>query len=187
MKMTKTRNPALQVNTISSRRAPGLRQRGQRQAKTRSGGRAGRGAFSGRGARRCILFQDSGGRATERTGGTRARRSVAEEPPRGAHLTFLHDDPSAGVAALEPRESGAAAGHVVAPLQRGYVSTAIGAAKTAALPLQHPGQRETARSRDAPPPLTPANFPLANFARALCFRPLSPCKRPKSPLPSASS
>jgi hypothetical protein len=34
---------------------------------------------------------------------------------------FLVDGSSAGVAALEHRESVAAVGHVVAPLQRGYV------------------------------------------------------------------
>ena len=38
------------------------------------------------------------------------------------YLPFLPDDCLAGVAALEPRESVAAIGHVVAPLQRGYVS-----------------------------------------------------------------
>jgi len=96
MKMTKTRNPALQVNTISSRIARGWRKRGLRHAKTRSGGRTGRGAFSDRKARRCILFQDSDGRATERTGGARARPARRRKPPLGAHSSFLYDAPSAG-------------------------------------------------------------------------------------------
>ena len=38
-----------------------------------------------------------------------------------AHLTLLHDDGRAGVAALELRESVAAVGHVVASLRGGYV------------------------------------------------------------------
>jgi hypothetical protein len=50
----------------------------------------------------------------------RGRPGLSTEHGR-APLTFLHEDCSAGVAALEPCESVVAVGHVVAPLQRGYI------------------------------------------------------------------
>jgi large subunit ribosomal protein L35 len=66
MRMTKTRNPALQVNTISSPGARGFRKRCQRQAKTSVAGRAERGALAE--GQRCILAQDSIGRRCVRSG-----------------------------------------------------------------------------------------------------------------------
>jgi hypothetical protein len=137
----------------------------------------------------CYRIQPDGGGP----GGPRAApagpvpvRRGRGSPPWGAPQ-FPARCPLGGVAALELRASVAAVGHVVAPLQRGYVPPATRAAKMAALRPRRPGKWRLQETGMRPARLPPTNFPLANLARALCFRPLSPCKRPKSPLPSASS